>query len=92
MLHPDVLSAFLLWYLSPKTETPAIPLGVYQHYKGGLYMVTETCIHTETQETMVRYRGPTGTWLRPLYMFTEEIETEQGRVPRFRLIAEIKNP
>lgn len=68
---------------------PAIPLGIYRHYKGGLYVVTRTSTHTETGEVMVEYRGLTGEWTRPFSMFTEEVETEAGRVPRFRLLVEV---
>ena len=66
--------------------------GIYQHYKGNPYQVTGTAIHSETEEVLVVYfplYGDESTrtlWVRPLTMFTEHVDTDAGRVPRFRLM------
>lgn len=60
-------------------------LGPYRHFKGGLYEVLGVARHSETQEELVIYRplGADQLWVRPLSMFTESIEHEGERVPRF---------
>ena len=63
--------------------------GTYLHYKGKKYRVEGVAKHSETLEEMVVYRqlyGEGGLWVRPLAMFLEEVETEGGKVPRFRLL------
>jgi hypothetical protein len=60
--------------------------GRYRHYKGGEYTVLGVARHSETEELVVVYRpdyGEGGLWVRPLAMFTETVETEQGPVRRF---------
>ncbi len=60
--------------------------GRYRHYKGGEYTVLGVARHSETEELVVVYRpdyGEGGLWVRPLAMFTETVETEQGPVCRF---------
>jgi hypothetical protein len=67
--------------------TPMHPKkGIYRHYKGNEYELLYTAKHSETEEWMVVYRamyGAYGVWVRPLEMFTEEIEVDGMRVPRF---------
>ncbi|MBR5152658.1 MAG: DUF1653 domain-containing protein [Clostridia bacterium] len=68
-----------------------IQKGVYQHYKGNRYEVLEIANHSETLEKMVVYRALYGegeVWVRPLSMWSEEVETPDGKVPRFRLIGQ----
>jgi len=68
--------------------TQTIPQGIYRHYKGNLYQVLHTAQHSETQEALVVYRclyGEYGVWVRPLSMFSETVEVEGKRVPRFEL-------
>ena len=63
-----------------------ISLGVYRHYKGQQYEVLGVARHSETEEEFVVYRalyGDRGLWIRPLAMFTENVEKEGGSVPRF---------
>lgn len=63
-----------------------ILLGVYRHYKGGMYEVTGFAKHSETEEDMVIYKtlyGKFDTWVRPLEMFQEEIEVDGKTVKRF---------
>ena len=68
--------------------------GRYRHFKGNEYQVLEVARHSETLEEFVVYRAlyeskdgePGGLWIRPLKMFTEEVEREGRRQPRFALI------
>lgn len=52
----------------------------YRHFKGGLYLVTELAVHTETGEPMVIYKSvenPDLVWCRPLDMFISEVDYEK---------------
>lgn len=64
--------------------------GIYQHYKGQLYQVFNVARHSETEEQLVVYQclyGDYSMWVRPLSMFIETIELEDGQIiPRFKLI------
>lgn len=63
--------------------------GKYKHYKGKEYEVIGTAKHSETLEELVVYRalyGEKELWVRPLSMFTEEIEVNGEKVPRFKYI------
>lgn len=63
--------------------------GRYRHYKGGEYTVIGVARHSETEELLVIYRpdyGERELWVRPQAMFTESVETQKGREPRFALI------
>lgn len=63
--------------------------GIYRHYKGNLYEVLELARHSETEEELVVYRalyGDYGVWVRPLAMFTETVQTQEGAQPRFLLV------
>lgn len=67
-------------------SAPAIPLGRYRHYKGGLYEVIGEARHSETDEEMVVYRalyGDGGLWVRPKAMFLESVHVDGKEVPRF---------
>jgi hypothetical protein len=67
----------------------AIKTGLYRHYKGPYYHVTEVAQHSETQEHLVVYRalyGDKGVWVRPLSMFTETVERDGVFKPRFAYI------
>lgn len=68
-----------------------LPTGIYQHYKGGKYLVLGVAKHSETLEDMVMYvalydNDLANLWVRPLSMFTEQIEVEGKKVPRFTKI------
>lgn len=67
-----------------------IQAGIYQHYKGQLYQVFRTVRHSETEEVLVCYQclyGDYSFWVRPLEMFTEQVENSDGeQVLRFQLI------
>jgi cyclomaltodextrinase len=66
-----------------------IPLGLYRHYKGKDYSVLGFAKDSETGQLMVLYvplYGEGGYWVRPLSMFTEEVENEGKFIPRFTFI------
>ena len=64
--------------------------GRYRHFKGGEYEVLGTARHSETEEQLVVYK-PAGSdqwWVRPLAMFTENVEHEGMAVRRFTPLGE----
>lgn len=72
-------------------STISAPQGMYRHYKGKKYLVLGIAKHSETLEELVVYvtlyeneAGP--IWVRPLKMFTEEVEIKGKKVPRFKKI------
>ncbi len=67
----------------------SLPLGLYRHYKGAYYKVTDIATHSETEEKLVVYQalyGAKGIWVRPLSMFTERVESAGEQVSRFAYI------
>lgn len=62
--------------------------GLWQHYKGGVYVVYGTAKHSETLETLILYHtyaDPSNAWARPLEMWFETVEDKKGNhVPRFK--------
>jgi hypothetical protein len=65
--------------------------GRYRHYKGKEYRVFCVSRHSETMQSMVVYQtlyGDMSWWVRPLDMFTELVEIDGERVPRFAFVAE----
>jgi hypothetical protein len=68
-----------------------LKLGKYRHFKGNEYEVIGIAKHSETLEEMVVYKalyGEKGLWVRPLAMFTEEIERDGKKFLRFEYIGE----
>jgi hypothetical protein len=71
-----------------------IKIGKYQHYKGKFYNVIGVARHSETLEKLVVYIalykseefGENALWVRPLSLFTEEIEINDKKIPRFNFI------
>lgn len=66
-------------------------LGLYRHYKGGVYRVLGTFRHTETDESFVAYEDIDDTakkWVRPESMFHESVVVEGTAVPRFMPVSE----
>ncbi|MBU2562067.1 MAG: DUF1653 domain-containing protein [Nanoarchaeota archaeon] len=62
--------------------------GKYRHFKGGVYEVLDTAVHTETGETLVIYQSLENNkvWARPLKNFLEEINKKDYQGPRFTFI------
>lgn len=66
--------------------------GRYRHYKGKDYEVIDVATHSETGEKLVVYRtlyGDYDLWARPLEMFSDEVEYNGQRHPRFRFIGDL---
>jgi hypothetical protein len=63
--------------------------GLYRHFRGKVYRVLGTARHSETEVPHVVYLAGDGSlWIRPAVMFTETVERDGYRGPRFVLIAE----
>ena len=65
--------------------------GIYRHFKGNLYELIGIAKHSETLEPMVVYRalyGEGGLWVRPASMWSEIVEKEGYRGPRFSPVEE----
>lgn len=63
--------------------------GEYEHYKGFRYKVLAIARHSETLEELVVYQalyGEEGIWVRPIYMFLENIIIDENPRPRFKFI------
>lgn len=78
-----------------------IPTGVYRHFKGNFYYVVGTAKHSETEALHVIYYpiqqqtsdqsnstkdSKSTLWIRPLAMFTEQIQHNGAAQPRFQQI------
>ena len=60
--------------------------GIWKHFKGNRYRVLGVASHSETLEPMVVYQalyGEGGLWVRPLSMWTEQVERDGYCGPRF---------
>lgn len=60
---------------------------VYRHFKGGLYLVMDIAINSETMEEMVVYRalyGDNKLWVRPKDMFLDVVN-RNNQEHRFEL-------
>ena len=65
--------------------------GIYRHFKGNKYELLFTAKHSETLEEMVVYRalyGDGGVWVRPAFMWEEEVVVDGTSVKRFTYIGE----
>ena len=61
-----------------------IPKGVYRHFKGKLYMVTDVAIHTETLDAYVVYHAldePSVSYVRPAKMWNDVINGKKRFEP-----------
>lgn len=66
-----------------------IKKGIYRHFKGNMYEVLGTALHSETVEEMVIYKALYGegkTWVRPSSMWNEEVEFDGKKVKRFMFV------
>ena len=68
--------------------------GLYRHFKGMYYVVTDIATHSETGERLVVYRqlyGDRLTYVRPLDMFASPVDKEKYpevvQERRFRLMS-----
>ena len=71
-----------------------IPKGIYRHYKGKDYEVFFVALNSENFEPLVVYKTlytneKSKYWVRPYSMFTEEIEHEGVKSPRFKYIGPV---
>lgn len=67
--------------------------GKYLHYKNKKYEVIGMALHSETLKKMVVYRtlyknDLHDLWVRPINLFTDEVEIDGQMVPRFKYIGE----
>ena len=67
-----------------------VKLGKYRHYKGKEYEVIGIARHSKTLEELVIYRALYGilTCGRDRQMFSEEVEINGKRVPRFQYLGD----
>lgn len=64
----------------------SVKRGLYQHFKGNYYNVIDVARHSENQQKLVIYQalyGDKGIWVRPLSMFTEQVERDGKTIDRF---------
>jgi hypothetical protein len=74
-----------------KSKKYMLKSGIYKHFKGNEYKVLYIAKHSETMEEMVVYQalyGERSYWVRPLHMFTERVEKENYKGPRFVWVTE----
>lgn len=65
--------------------------GRYRHFKGREYRLLGVAKHSETLESMVVYQalyGEGGLWVRPAEMWSETVDRDGYRGPRFTYIGE----
>jgi hypothetical protein len=64
--------------------------GTYRHFKGKLYVALAVVKHSETKEEMVLYTpiDSEQLWVRPLSMWTEQIERPGYSGSRFTKISD----
>ena len=73
----------------------AFALGMYRHYKGGMFRVAMVARHEETNEEYVVYhaqslgleQGIGLYWVRPLAVFEEKVEYKGQMVPRYKFVS-----
>lgn len=80
------------WYPSGEIYTTEVQIGVYRHFKGGLYQVICLGHDSESNEEIVVYRnlyGSFGAWVRSRKMFTQVVDAEGKSVPRFMYLGPV---
>ena len=86
LLHESEVFHFRFDPENPRGE---VKKGVYQHYKGNKYEVIDLAYDSETMEEVVIYKALYGEgkiWVRPKYMFLEDVEVCCSPVKRFKYI------
>ncbi len=65
---------------------------VWQHYKGGQYIIVCIALREEDKESLVVYKSINGnlTWVRPLVEFIGAVKSEEGCILDFRGSQEIR--
>jgi hypothetical protein len=78
---------------SPSSQpSPRLKNGVYEHFKGGRYLVLMTAVLESTGEQHVVYvplydtADKSSIWLRPIDDFTASVDVDGVVRPRFRFI------
>ena len=70
----------------------SLELGIYRHFKGGLYEVIAIGRHSETLEEMVVYKALYDVgdiWVRPASMWEDEVKYEGKIVKRFTWVSDL---
>jgi cyclomaltodextrinase / maltogenic alpha-amylase / neopullulanase len=65
--------------------------GRYRHFKGQYYEVLGVARDSETLQELVVYRalyGERGLWVRPLAMFTSQVERDGKTMARFAFVGD----
>jgi hypothetical protein len=65
--------------------------GRYRHFKGQYYEVLGVARDSETLQELVVYRalyGERGLWIRPLAMFTSQVERDGKTMARFAFVGD----
>lgn len=63
--------------------------GIYRHYKGKDYRLYDVATHSESGELLAVYRplyGDRALWVRPLAMWSEDIDAGGETLQRFRFL------
>ena len=66
-----------------------LPQGKYRHYKGNEYELLHTALHSEDMSPVIVYRalyGSGGIWVRPAYMWDEQVQVNGEQVSRFTYV------
>lgn len=71
-------------------------IGIYKHYKGGLYEVLGIARHSETLEEFVLYKSlkeikefkEKPFFVRPKGMFFEEVVVDNKKIKRFEFLGD----
>ena len=72
-------------------RTKMIKPGRYRHFKGQYYEVLGAARDSETLQELVVYRalyGERGLWVRPLAMFTSQVERDGKTMARFAYVGD----
>lgn len=77
-------------------QLKSFKIGKYRHFKGKEYEVIAIARDSETLEEMVVYKalydspefGKNPVFVRPLKMFTENVEREEYSGPRFKFLGQ----